>query len=100
MKGATSIQWSDFTKPLKGQRVQWSGWIVEARQKTFGGYEVWIDMDPPNTPLSVQDVSFDVTAEVARSLSKGQRVAFTGTITSIVDVFSSCQINLKDARLN
>jgi hypothetical protein len=55
MNRMTSIAWGDYTKSLKGQTVNWNGWVKDVKQQWLGGYKLMIDMDPPGS-MSVQDV--------------------------------------------
>jgi hypothetical protein len=55
MNKMTSIAWDDYTKSLKGQHVNWTGWGVRCERTLAGGYKILIDMDPPGS-ASVQDV--------------------------------------------
>jgi hypothetical protein len=98
MREMTEAQRNEYSRGLVGNSVHWTGRVVEVNEKTFGGYEVWIDMDPPGA-LSVQDVEFDVSKELGLSLSKEQRVSFTGEIKSAGLLLNSCQIGLKNARI-
>lgn len=94
MKGMTSVAWSDYTKSLQGQKVNWSGWVADVKQQWLGGYKILVDMDPPKT-ISVQDVYLeDIDKDVATRFGKGEHVRFSGTIKSVTYVFGACAVNL------
>ncbi len=99
METMTDLQFEEYAKTLKGKRIQWGGYVEEVKEKFFGGYEVLVDMDHPNEPLSVQDVSFDVPKEQAMALRKDSPVQFEGTISSALNILTSLQVSLDDARL-
>ncbi len=96
--GMTEAQFKQMASQLEGKNiVSWSGWVENVNVKTFGGYEVWIDMDSPDSLLSVQDVTFDVPEQLALSLSKDNPINFSGEIESVSNVLGSLQIRLKNA---
>ncbi len=97
MASMTEAQWKDYARSINGQRVQWTGWVEDVNEKFFGGYELWVDMDSPDELLSLQDVTFDIPADLALKLRKDTRVTFSGTIGSALDVLGSCSVNLEDA---
>ena len=99
MGSMTDLQFKEYGKSLKGEQVQWVGWVEEVKEKFFGGYEVWIDMDSPAEQFSVQDLAIEVPKEIALKLKKDQKVTFTGTISSVMSVLGSCQVSLTDAKI-
>lgn len=98
MNRMTDVQFKEYTKSLVGKKVTWVGWVDESKEKLFGGYECWIDMDSPKE-MSVQDVTFSINKKVALKLQKDKRVQFTGKIKSINDILGSCQVTLESARI-
>lgn len=93
----TEAQFKALARGLEGRRVRWRGWVEDVNEKALGGYELWIDMDSPSDAISVQDVTFDVPADLALSYRKDSRVSFEGTIDNIMNVLGSLQVELKDA---
>lgn len=91
-EAATDAQWDEYAKPLKGTRVQWSGWVAEV--KASG--EIWIDMDPPDTLLSVQDVYIRVPAEDATKFNLDQEIEFIGDIKSITSILNKASVTLEN----
>ena len=91
----TDAQWDNYCKPLIGQRVQWTGWVDEAKDKGNHG-ELWIDMDSPDEVLSLQDLYFDVPKEDVLKYNKDQKVTFEGDINSISTFLTSLQIRMED----
>lgn len=73
MNSMTDLQFKRYAKRIQGDEIVWTGWIEEVKEKFLGGYEVWIDMDSPEE-LSVQDISFEVSENVALQLNKDRRV--------------------------
>lgn len=98
MNNMTSVAWDDYSKSLKGQRVDWTGWISDVKKQWFGGYKILIDMDPPGS-LSVQDVYIeDLPKSLAAQLRKDQNVRFIGKIKSVMKVLGSCAVTLEDVK--
>ncbi len=96
----TDAQWKAYARTLRGRRVEgWTGWVEDVREGFFGGYEVWIDLEPPDVWMSVQDVYFDVPREVALLLKKDQRVVFSGTVDFVDRTLGAVQIKLKEATI-
>lgn len=95
----TEAQFNALARSLEGRRVRWRGWVEDVNEKALGGYELWIDMDRPSDAMSVQDVTFDVPADLALSYRKDSRVSFEGTIDEVMNVLGSLQVELKDARV-
>jgi len=99
MNRMTEAQWKKYARSLKGKTISWSGWVEDVNEKFFGGYELWVDMDPPNVAMSVQDVTFEIPDELALKLRKDQRVVFTGTIKSVMNVLGSCSVTLENGQV-
>jgi len=99
MNSMTKAQWKKYAESLKGTRVSWSGWVEGTTPRLLGRYELWIDMDPPPDGLSIVEITFDLSPEVALALQRDQRVRFTGTIWEAANAFGACMINLSDAQL-
>lgn len=97
MDTMTDAQWDLYVKGLAGMSVDgWTGWVEDVRSKTFGGYELWIDMDSPDELISVQDVSFDIPDSLALELNKDDKVNFSGTIYYAQYILGSLQISLEN----
>ncbi len=99
MEGMTEAQFKQYARSLKGKQVHWTGWVEDVNETLFGNYEVWVDMDAPDELLSVQDVTFDVPADVALSLRLNQKITFTGIIDSALNVLESTQITLSEVTI-
>jgi len=99
MNNMTSVAWDDYSKSLKGQRVDWTGWISDVKKQWFGGYKILIDMDPPDS-LSVQDVYIeDLPKSLAAQFRKDQKVRFSGKIKSVMKVLGSYAVTLEDVKI-
>lgn len=96
MEGMTEAQFKQYARTLKGKQVHWTGWVEDVNETLLGDYEVWVDMDAPDELFSVQDVTFKVPADVALSLRRDQKITFTGTVDSVLNVLESTQITLSD----
>lgn len=97
IKLMTDAQWMRYTDELEGTwAINWTGWIDDVNEKTFGGYELWIDMDPPDAVLSIYDVRFDIPEELALKFHKDQKVTFLGRIKSVTNVLGACSIRLEE----
>ncbi len=100
MSHMTSIAWSDYTRSLEGQRVNWIGWVSDVKEQWFGGYKLLIDMDPPGS-ASVQDVYIeDLPKSVAAQFNKNQKVSFSGKIKSVMSLLGSCAVTLEDVTIS
>lgn len=99
MEVMTDLQFEEYAKTLIGKRVGWSGYVEDVKQKFLGGYEVWIDMDSPDELFSVQDITFEVSREQALSLKKDSRIKFVGTISFVMNLFTSLQISLDQVKV-
>ena len=96
----TEAQYNAYLNSLNGSWIRWSGYIEEVNEKTFGGYEVWIDMDEPSEMFSVQDIMFDIPDSIALLLNKDQRVTFEGEIDSAMNVRQNVDFTpLKSAKM-
>lgn len=98
MLNMTEAQWKEYARGIKGQTIQWAGWVDDVDERFFGGYRMLVDMDPPEE-FSIQDVYFDVAKDLALRLRKDQRITFRGTISLAYDLFGACQISLNDAQI-
>jgi hypothetical protein len=56
-------------------------------------------MDSPNEPISVQDITFEVSKEQAISLTKDNKIEFEGTISSVLSILTSLQVSLDKANV-
>jgi hypothetical protein len=96
MHAMTEAQWNKYADELEGKQVtRWTGWVEEVNEKTLGGYELWIDMDPPEA-FSTQDVVFDIPDDVALEINKDQAVTFSGTIESVSEARDTLIIRLEN----
>lgn len=100
MRAMTEAQWNRYIQTLAGTRVEnWQGFVLQVNEKAFGGYEVWIDMDNPDVTLSVQEVTFDVSEDIALRLNKEQAVTFSGTIAVVLNTLGTTSIRLDNAAI-
>ena len=91
----TEAQWKSYLPTLAGQRVQnWQGWVVDVDQ-AGSKYTLWVDLDPPGSVLSTQDVYIPVDQALAVSLAKGQPVAFSGTIADVTELLGTISVTLQ-----
>jgi len=99
MNHMTELQFKEYVKSLEGKTIRWNGWVEEVEEKLFGGYRVLIDMDSPSDIASVQDITFEVSKEQAVSLKKDEMITFEGKISSILNILTSLQVSLDNARI-
>jgi len=99
MTNMTELQFKEYVKSLEGKTIRWNGWVEEVEEKLFGGYRVLIDMDSPSDIASVQDITFEVPKEQAISLKKDEMITFEGKISSILNILTSLQVSLDNARI-
>lgn len=109
MRQMTSVAWGDYSESLKGQRVDWVGWVSDVMEDgdvtfRFAGkgmeriksYRILIDMDRPGQ-ISVQDVYIGgFSKDFAAQFRKGQRVRFSGKIKSVEYVLGSCAVTIEN----
>lgn len=100
METMTDAQFKNFAKQQVGKTMAERGYIEDVREKMFGGYGVWIDMDNPSVIASVQEISFDVDEDTALTLRKDQAVKFSGRVKSIMKVLGTKQITLEDVKIS
>ena len=93
----TEAEWLGYVGVIEGSWAKdWVGWIEDVRGKTFGGYELRVDMDSPEVIFSGRDVTFDITDEMAEQVEADQQVTFSGRIESVTNVWGRLQIRLGD----
>lgn len=97
VQSMTEAQWKAYLPTLDGYAVvNWTGWVEDVNVKFGGGYELWIDMDPPSEAMSIYDVVFDIPDDIALQLNRDQQVTFSGTIDHISELFGSITVYLVD----
>jgi len=97
----TSAQWEAYAKSLEGRLAHdWIGWVADAERRRNGEYRVWIDMDSPDSFLSVYDVYFDVSEDSALQLQKDQQSRFSGQIESVTQFLGSLDVHLVDVTIS
>lgn len=95
----TDVQFKELRGELKDKKVTWSGYLDDVKEKWLGGFEIQIDMDPPETFLSVYDVSLTVSSDMedfVSTLTKNKQVKFQGKIKSIQKILGKLVVNIKD----
>lgn len=93
----TDAQWRVYREEQEGRRVEeWTGWVSDVKQQRGDRYELQVDMAPPETLLSVYNVTFEIEAERALEVSKEQQVVFSGVIKSVRRLLLSLTIELED----
>lgn len=95
----TDVQFKELREEFKDKKVTWSGYLDDVKEKWFGGFEIQIDMDPPQTFLSVYDVSLNVSSDMkdfVSTLTKDKEVKFQGKIKSIQKVLGELVVNIRD----
>ena len=98
MQNMTDLHFKEYVNSIKGTPITWTGWVVEVKEKWLGGYEVWIDMDSPES-FSVQDITFEITKAEALSLNKDQKITFTGAIENVIGLLGSCSVTLSNPKI-
>jgi hypothetical protein len=83
-KGRDEASFRSWFKDIKGQRVAWSGRVVEVRKEHGEEFvELFllaVDVDGLNGGTTDPDVVFPVSASLANNLAAGSEVSFTGSI--------------------
>ena len=62
-----------------GERVRWSGVVIDVKPLVGSGFEVWIDMNGNR----IQDVYLQTRDDRAKTLQKGQRITYGGEIEGV-----------------
>jgi hypothetical protein len=88
----TDAQWDAYAPTLRGLRVEWTGWVTEAKADGT----LWIDMDPPGTFLSVQDVYIKVPRDTVLGYGKDQEITFQGDIQRATSLLSKASVTLEN----
>jgi DNA-directed RNA polymerase subunit RPC12/RpoP len=100
MEKMTEAQFKEYKKTIEGSRIKWTGWIEEVEEKNSDNYKLYVDMDSPDTLLSIQDVYIDnIPKDIALKLQKDNRVTFIGDISSVHNILSACQVSLENVEL-
>jgi len=94
---AEPAQRQAYEESLRGKKISWDGYVEEVRLTLSGVYEVFVDMDPPESEPNTYDVVFEVPEATALALKKDQHIQFTGVVWSVVNVVGSCKVQLMDA---
>ena len=96
VESMTEAQWKAYLPTLEGMLVEnWTGWITEVNV-TGGKYELWVDMDSPDDPFSVQDIYFPIPEDRALELQIDEKVTFSGRIKSVSELLGSVTLHLED----
>ncbi len=85
----TTAQVKAYLQSLKGKTLRGIGVVEDVirsynpRKRRYEGYNVLIDLGPPDYSLSKWDVEVNVPGSTGLKLDKDQHVTFAGTIESI-----------------
>lgn len=77
----TDLAWNDYLDGIKGMRVRWTGYVDDVAKDVLGTNYVWVCVDSIKCDLDGK-AYFSYPVDKARSLKKGQKVAFEGDIAS------------------
>jgi len=91
-KDMTDAQRKPYLEGLEGKRVEWTGYVEEVKDNG----KIWVDMDPPEELLSVQDCYIYVPEEDALLYNKDQQVTWRGDIKRASVVLGSMSIDFED----
>jgi len=103
----TTAQTKAYLQSLKGKTLRGIGVVEDVirsynpRKRRYEGYNVLLDVGPPDYSLSKWDVEVNVPGSTGLKLDKDQHVTFAGTIESIwINPLSkgSVRLILKDGR--
>jgi hypothetical protein len=98
-RGMSKDDFAAYSRPFNGYYAQWSGWVTKKDELSFGGYDVWIDMDSPGGRTD-PEVSFYLSDEAGRSLRTGQKITVKGKIAYLeLMAGSGLQVAIEGARL-
>lgn len=98
---STELQWKDFGLSLYGKRVTWTGSVLGAEAvHTSAGerFKVQVHMSFRNQSGIAGFVTLNASEEMARSVSVGQKVQFTGAISVVTRHDSTCIFVLSDCQ--
>jgi predicted nucleic acid-binding Zn ribbon protein len=90
----TDAQKRTLSRSINGKRVEWQGWIDDVQESG----RIFVDMDPPETFLSVFDVTFAIPRSDVLEYSLGQQIVFQGDIESITELLGFT-VRLDDAEI-
>ena len=91
-KAMTDAQWKAYCEPLKGKRVEWSGYVHEAKESG----SLLIDMDSVDDAYSIQDCYISVPKDTVLTYNLEQPVRWQGDIQSVVDILGSVQVRFEN----
>ena len=84
----TDAQRNSYNESLKDSRIEgWRGEVSDVDEgEIFGGFSVYVDMVDSNLG---SDVHIEVPEDVALTLNKGQRIVFSGDVSSVSDILGT-----------
>lgn len=93
----TDAQWREYidTQLINARVTNWTGYILEVNES----YLVRIDLEEIGF-FSAGEIEFTTSKDVALSLSKNQKVSYSGTIERIEDDFNFVKLILKDVTIS
>lgn len=97
----TDVQFKELREEFKDKKVTWLGYLDDVKEKWFGGFEIQIDMDLPETVFSVYDASLTVSSDMkdfVSTLTKGKQIKFQGKIKNIQKILGKLVVNIKDVK--
>ena len=102
-------QYEIIRTKLVGKRTTWSGWLESVLTKWWpnnwwgsqwwGGFNIHIDMDPPDSYMSIYDVSLSVNADMdqyVRTLQKDEKIEFSGRIVNVQRLMERLIVDLDE----
>jgi len=94
--GWTELQFNEYKDTLKGLRIEnWQGNVIDVKESLFG--DTYIEVDIPGTKDTV-DVFLYTSKDLAISLTKGQEITFSGTISGLYPgLFEDWKVEIKNA---
>ena len=91
----TEVQWKEYSNGLIGKVIKWTGYIDDIKEDG----KVWIDMDPPEETLSLQDVYINIPKADILNYNKDQKITFQGIIEEISIILSKPIIDIIDIKI-
>lgn len=88
VEGMTDAQRNNYNESIKGSRVEnWQGAVIDVNEgEIFGGFTVFVDMVESNFG---SEVHIEVSEDVALSITKGERIIFSGDVNYVSDILGT-----------
>jgi hypothetical protein len=94
----TDAQWGDYVLAVQGTRVQWTGYVEDAREGATGLLDVDMNATSAAT-VGYSDATVPVATDALSSYNRGQRVTWQGVIDELERSGPRVRVTFRSARV-